>query len=500
MVTKRWLVLSGLFVVLVAGGYLFRSLQAGTSCQLPSSSFSLDYLKNKKNIVDIAVLGSGPAGLSAALYGARLGFNTLIISGNEPGGQLTKTSYVENWPGSKKILGQKIIDNLSNQAKAFGADYLFDKVTNIDLSSWPYTLSTEEGRTLYAQTVIIATGATPKTLGVPGEQEYWGKGVTTCAICDAPFYKGKDVVVIGGGDSAIEEATQLSAYAKKITILVRKPAMRASYAMQKHIQNIPSINVVHNVAVQKIVGNGSDVTGIELKNNETGKVYTMPTDGVFLAIGHEPTTQLFKGKINLDKQGYVTLHNRSQATSVPGVFAAGDVEDDHYRQAGVASGHGISAALDASTFLNEIGFNKQVSQELTRKGSYFDDFAYEKVEVPHIDSVEAFKKDVLSASGVSILDFYADYCPSCVQMLPIVDSVAAKLEGKVKFFKVDVNKKSAKDLVRHLSVPKVPYLIVFKDGQQAALYTTALSRPELYSAMQSILNQGEDAQEDEDIY
>ncbi len=487
--------------VFIAGGYLFKDLYASKKCPDSVVSFSLSQLKGKKNLVDVAVIGSGPAGLSAALYGARLGYNTLVISGGEPGGQLTKTTYVENWPGSKKILGQKIIEALNNQAKAFGAEYLFDAVTKVDFSSWPYVISTEEGRTIYAQSIVIATGATPRKLGVEGEEQYWGKGVTTCAICDAPFYKGRHVVVVGGGDSAVEEAGQLAAYASKITVLVRKPSMRASHAMLKHMAVLPSVNVVYDIEIQKIMGDGSVVKAVELKNNKTGEVSVMPTDGVFLAIGHEPNTGIFKGQVAIDPQNYIKLSTRSQETSVPGVFAAGDVEDNHYRQAGVASGHGISAAIDASVFLTGIGFNKQVAQDLVSKGAYFDDFAYEKVEVPHLTSLADFQKTITPTSGVTVVDFYADYCPSCMQMLPVVESVAAKLSGQVNFFKVDVNQESAKELVRFLSVPKVPYLIIFKDGERAALYTTALSRSELHAAVQAILQkQGDNEEEEEESY
>jgi thioredoxin reductase (NADPH) len=493
------------FLGLVIGGYLFKSMHA-KHCPCPPASFSISHLKGKKNLIDMVIIGSGPSGLSAALYGARLGYNTLIISGNEPGGQLTKTTWVENWPGSKKILGQKIIEGLNNQAKSFGAEYLFDVVTNIDFTTWPYAISTEEGRTIYAQTIVIATGAAPKKLGVEGESEYWGKGVTTCAICDAPFYKGKNVVVLGGGDSAAEEAGQLAAYAGKITILVRKSAMRASHAMQKHLKAIPSLSMMYDVDVQKIIGDGSTVKGVEVKNNKTGKISVVPTEGVFLAIGHEPNTAIFKEQLDLDAKGYIKLHNRSQETSLPGVFAAGDVEDSHYRQAGVAAGHGISAALDASNFLTEIGFNKQIAQELTTKGAYFDDFSYEKVEVPHLTSLNDFKEKITPSSGITVVDFYADYCPSCMQMLPVVDSVAAKLAGQVKFYKVDVNQESAKDLVRFLTIPKVPYLLILKNGERAAVYTTTLSRPELYAAIQAIMQQGEgqeqegEEEDDEEIY
>lgn len=484
-------------LALLAVGYFCRGAQAAKQSKVVPS-FSLANLKNKKNIIDIAVIGSGPAGLSAALYGARLGFNTLIISGNEPGGQLTKTTYVENWPGSKKILGQKIIEGLNNQAKAFGAEYLFDTVTGINLSSWPYQITTEEGRTLFAQTVIVATGATPKKLGVEGEAEYWGKGVTTCAICDAPFYKGRDVVVVGGGDSALEEAAQLAAYARTITVLVRKPSLRASHAMQRHLGELPSVKVLYDVEVTKIIGDGTVVKAVELKNGKTGEVSVMPTAGVFLAIGHDPNTQQFKDLLELDNLGYIKLEGRAQETSVPGVFAAGDVEDRVYRQAGVAAGHGISAALDAANFLTNLGFTKQTAQELAKRGAYFDDFSYEKVEVPHIASLEEFKKQVTPDSGIIVLDFYADYCPSCMQMLPVVESVASKLAGKVSFFKVDVNQESAKELVRFLSVPKVPYLIIFKQGERAAFYTTTLSRAELYAAVQGVEQRTELDEEDEE--
>jgi len=311
---------------------------------------------SKKNIsaIPLVVIGSGPAGLSAAIYGARSAVKTVVFEGDIPGGQLTRTTAVENWPGRSIITGNEIIENLRNQAVSLGAELRYESIDSVDFSQWPYTLTLNDEQVITALTVIIATGATPRVLNIPGEREYWGQGVTTCAICDAPFYKNREVIVVGGGDAAVEEALQLSAYAKKITLIVRAQTMRALASGQERIKNNPKISCIYTTQVTEIYGDDSGVTGVRLLNNTTGEIVDFPTDGVFLAIGHTPNTDLFSRYIACDEHGYITMSDRTQKTSLPGVFAAGDVEDSRYRQAGVAAGRGICAALDAVAFLAEL--------------------------------------------------------------------------------------------------------------------------------------------------
>lgn len=436
--------------------------------------FDLSSLKDKENVFPIVVIGSGPAGLSAGLYGARAKKNTLVIEGPKPGGLLTETSYVENWPGFKAILGKDLMKELHGQAAHFGAMFLEDKVEKVDFSSWPYVVTTEDGKTIHALTLIIATGASPVSLGIPGEQEYWGKGVTTCAICDAPFYQDKEVIVVGGGDSAIAEAIQLSGYAKKITIMVRKDKMKAVPTNQDLLAGFPKVSVQYNVEVKKILGNKDHVTGVEVYNNKTKTTEIMPIDGVFLAIGHKPNTELFVGKLKLD-EGYIAVHNRTQATSVPGVFAAGDVEDHRYRQAGVSAGDGIKAALDADMFLSEIGFNADIESRL--KKTQLAPVAIIPPLVHHVASLEEFEKELKDTNKPVLVDFHAEYCSSCKAMMPHFNAVSAQFKDLAVFISVDIG--ALPEIAKKYFITKIPSILVFKDGSLAARFSKEMSKTEI---------------------
>lgn len=368
---KQILALSILMVVCSLA--VFMGACSETSAHSSTNGINILDAKNKENLVPVAILGSGPAGLSSAIYAVRGGMKALVIHGPMPGGLLTQTSLVENWPGNKEIEGPDIIKSLTEQVQGLAEkakdvidhiEFVNDTVTALDLAHWPYALTMESGVTIHALAIIFATGATPKLLGIPGEKEFWKNGVTTCAVCDGPFYKGQDVVVIGGGDSAAEEAMQLAHHAKTVTVLVRKEAMRASVSMQNHLKEYPSIKIMYNVEPRKIVGANDEVTGVELYNSKTKETSVFPTNGVFLAIGHTPNSALVKSQITMDQEGYIIPRAGSQETNVPGFFVAGDVADRKYRQAGSASGRGIEAGIDAVNFLTAIGYNTTMAQEL----------------------------------------------------------------------------------------------------------------------------------------
>lgn len=438
-------------------------------------SFNMQKALQASEVVPLVIIGSGPAALSAGLYGARAKIKTVVIAGNERGGALTKTSYIENWPGRTKILGTDLMNDLQEQVQQFGVEIINDTVVKVDFNVWPFELITENGKVLRALTVIIATGSTPRTLGIPGEKEYWGKGVTTCAVCDAPFHKDKEVIVIGGGDSAIEEAVQLASYAKKVTILVRGSSMRAAGSMQDRLHEYPSIEVKFNSQVRSVIGDGSQVTGAEVFDSKTDTLTTMPVSGVFLAIGHDPNSTLFKSFLKIDPEGTITMVDRTQATSKKGVFAAGDVTDHRYRQAGVAAGDGIKAALDAVAFLQEQGFTTNIAAQFEKR--YVPGIPEERAEIPQMKTVAEIKEIIDAAQGLVVIDFYAPFCPSCMRMLPAVESVAHQFAQEVAFLKVDTS--VSPEIAQEYHVPTIPCILVFKDKQLIARYNQSMSRKQL---------------------
>src|SRR3989339_540517 len=350
--SKVWLLLCGAF-----------SLCASHTI-LDGEKYHLNNLRGQHNVVSMVVLGSGPAGCAAATYGARAGMDVLVFEGPLPGGQLTETGYVENWPGIKRAKGIEIMESQRKQAAGAGAHICPETVKEVDVNTWPFKVQTVEGTEVKALTVIIATGSEPRKLGTEGEKQYWGQGVSACAVCDAPLYEDREVMVIGGGDSAIEQVIQLSPYAKKITQIVRRSEMRASAAMQAKLKDLKNASVEYGKDLVRIYGNDMGVCAVDVYDKLTGKVEQRSIDGIFLAIGHLPRTQIFEGKIALEKDGTITLLGRSQKTSVPGVFAAGDVADNVYRQAGVAAGEGSKAERDAEHFLQDLGLTPTVIRSL----------------------------------------------------------------------------------------------------------------------------------------
>jgi thioredoxin reductase (NADPH) len=305
-----------------------------------------------EDVRNVIVIGSGPAGFAAALYTARADLEPLVLKGLEAGGQLMLTTDVENYPGfADGIMGPELMDQMEKQAQRFGGEILSVHVTDVDLSSRPFLVKAgdQEWR---ARTVIVATGATARWLGVPGEHQLRGRGVSACATCDGFFFRDRELVVVGGGDTAMEEATFLTKFASKVTVVHRRDAFRASKVMQDRLFANPKIDVAWNSVVDEILGDDA-VTGVVLRDTATDETRVVATDGVFMAIGHDPTTALFRGQLDLDENGYLIVQEPSTATNVPGVFAAGDVTDHTYRQAVTAAGQGCKAAIDAERYLAE---------------------------------------------------------------------------------------------------------------------------------------------------
>lgn len=306
---------------------------------------------------EVVILGSGPAGLTAAIYTARANLKPLVIEGPQPGGQLMITTDVENYPGfANGIMGPILMDEFREQARRFDTEFLVTWVSKADLSKRPFTLETEE-HIIKADTVIIASGASAKWLGIPGEAPIplglGGNGVSACATCDGFFFKGRPLVVVGGGDTAMEEATFLTKFAPKVTVVHRRDTLRASKIMQDKAFRNEKIDFIWNTAAEEILGSReTGVTGVRLKNLNTGEESVFPCEGVFIAIGHQPNTDLFKGQLDMDDVGYLKTKDRSTATNIPGVFACGDAQDGVYRQAVTAAGTGCMAAIDAERFLD----------------------------------------------------------------------------------------------------------------------------------------------------
>lgn len=320
-------------------------------------------MADKVERIKCLIIGSGPAGYTAAIYAARADMKPVMYTGMEPGGQLTTTTEVDNFPGYPEgIDGPTMMIQLQQQAERFGTEVRIGMVTSVDLDKnhgGIHKVSLDNGSVIEAESIIIATGATAKYLGLPSEQRLRGGGVSACAVCDGFFFKGQDVAIVGGGDTAAEESTYLANICNKVTLLVRKGEMRASKAMQHRVNNTPNLEVKYFTEIEEVIGD-QVVEGLRLVNNQTGEKQEITVTGLFIAIGHKPNTEIFKGQIDMDQTGYIITKGKSTKTNIPGVFASGDVQDKEYRQAITAAGTGCMAALDAERYLAAVESKEEV--------------------------------------------------------------------------------------------------------------------------------------------
>jgi thioredoxin reductase (NADPH) len=304
----------------------------------------------------VVIIGTGPAGLTAAVYTARANLQPLVIEGMQPGGQLTTTTEVENFPGfPQAVTGPELMDRMHRQAERFGSRFsTYNEVTAVDFSASPFRISVSDGSQVEARTVIVSTGASAIYLGLPSEQQLIGRGVSGCATCDGPLYREKEVAVVGGGDTAMEDALYLASLASKVTLIHRRDAFRASKIMAERVMRHPKIRILWNSVIDQVLDVArAEVTAVRVKNVVTGRMDDVPVDALFVAIGHKPNTEIFKGQLALDDKGFIVA-DRAR-TSVPGVFAAGDVQDPYYKQAITAAGSGCMAAMEASRYLESLG-------------------------------------------------------------------------------------------------------------------------------------------------
>ncbi|WMU93224.1 thioredoxin reductase [Microcystis phage MaAM05] len=308
-----------------------------------------------ENHYKVVIIGSGPAGWTAAIYAARANLSPLVLQGTQPGGQLTITTDVENFPGFPEgIMGPELMEKFQAQAERFGTKVVYDTVTEVEFSKRPFTVVADEG-TYTADTVIVATGASAKWIGLESEKKLMGHGVSSCATCDGAFFRGKEVIVVGGGDTAMEEANFLTRFCAKVVVVHRRDSLRASKIMQDRAFANPKIEFIWDSAIEEILGSKeTGVTGVKLKNLKSGEVTDFATQGVFVAIGHQPNTGIFEGKLDLHPNGYLKVKPGTASTSVEGVFGCGDVTDHHYRQAITAAGTGCMAAMDAEKYLEAL--------------------------------------------------------------------------------------------------------------------------------------------------
>ena len=300
----------------------------------------------------VLIIGSGPAGYTAAIYAARANLSPVLVQGLQPGGQLTITTDVENYPGFADVIqGPWLMEQMQAQAEHVGTELVYDLITDIDLSKRPFTATGDSGKIYTADSVIISTGATARWLGLPSEKEFMNKGVSACATCDGFFYRGKEVAIVGGGNTAVEEALFLTNFCSKVTLIHRRDELRAEKMMSERLFENEKIEVIWDTVVEEVLGDDTGMTGLRLKNVKSGEESQLEAAGMFVAIGHDPATKLFKGQLEMDDEGYLITAPDSTATSIPGVFAAGDVKDKVYRQAVTAAGMGCMAALEADKFI-----------------------------------------------------------------------------------------------------------------------------------------------------
>ncbi len=453
--------------------FLIGCLKIGSN-QNGLQAFDLSKTKMDSSTYPIVIIGGGIGGLTASTYCAQANLNTILLTGDNPGGAITMSHSIRNWPGEIDITGKNLVGKLEKQAKENGVTFSNKIATSVNFSSWPYEITTKDLTTgkqeiIKALTSIIAMGTTPGYLNIPGGEKFWGNGVTTCAICDGPLYKNKIVAIVGGGKAAITETNYLSNIAKKVFIIVRKDTLKASNKMVDEVVKKTNVEIIYNTQVKKIAGNNK-VTHLVVFNSKENKEKQINVDGLFLAIGAVPNNKILKNQLNLDSNGYIIV-NKDQETNKPGIYAIGDISDSKYKQAISAAGDGCKAALQAQTFLEKIGY-KPIKNKVEQKEIVVETIQ-KPAEIKEITTTNEFEEHVVKSTLPVVVDFYATWCMPCKMMTPIFKTLAEEFNGKVNFVKINVNNASA--LALRMSIQGVPTFIFFNNGNLVKRFSGAKS-------------------------
>ena len=434
-----------------------------------------ELLAGKENLAYTVIIGSGPAGYAASLPLSRAGYQPIIFQGPKPGGELMDAAVVENWPAVPKESGAASMNKLEKQAVQFGALLDMNSITDVDFSSWPYKLTTSNNDKLYALTVIIATGASQKKLGIENEDIYWGQGLFSCGICDAAFTQDRDAVVIGGGDIAIQRVLQIAPRAKSVTLIVPGNRLTATESMQKKICCQKHISVLLNKAVKKIEGDGTNITQIELEDLITGEKSILKTEGIFLSTGLTPNTDLFKGKLEFDQFGCIKLkEGRSQETAIEAVMACGTVADNQYRQVATVIGEATKAGIDSLRNLARFGFDGPLKETL--KGRLYKPMPLAPIK--QIRSITELLRIIRNEKGPLLIEFYSPLCSHCKKMEAPFSALARKFQGVLKVYKV--NKDKLFKTIRMHKIQMIPAFILFLDGKEIARYEGETTQDKLF--------------------